>query len=92
MAAVARRPHKSNRIDIRVTDEQKMLFERAAAIKGKSVTQWSVDCLVAVAQPVIDDETMTYLRMREFDDFATLLDEPMPKVAQELLVQKRVWE
>ena len=35
---------------------------------------------------------MTHLRMREFDDFAALLEEPMPKAARELLTQKKVWE
>jgi uncharacterized protein (DUF1778 family) len=92
MATYARRPQKTSRIDMRVTDDQKELIERAAALKGQSVTQWSVDCLVENARADIEYETTTRLSEAAFDAFLQELDKPLPKATRRLLSRDRVWE
>lgn len=41
---------KDNRIDLRVTQEQKELLERAAAIKGISLSAYTLSHLIPIAE------------------------------------------
>lgn len=90
MATIARNI-KDSRFDMRMTREQRSEVERAAAIKGKSLTQWALDNLLESARRDIEEETTTYLSREVFDKFAAALEEPMPEATRRLLDRKPVW-
>lgn len=83
---------KSARLDMRMTSDQRAEIERAAAIKGMSLTQWALQNLLASARRDIQEEATTILSMRAFDAFRQALDSGMPDEASALLDQKPVWE
>ena len=83
---------KTSRLDMRMSDEQRSEIERAASIKGMSLTQWALQNLLAAARRDIQEETVTRLSMSAFDQFKSALDAGMPPEAVALLDQKPVWE
>lgn len=83
---------KTSRLDMRMSDEQRLEIERAASIKGMSLTQWALQNLLAAARRDIQEETVTRLSMSAFDQFKAALDAGMPPEATALLDQKPVWE
>lgn len=83
---------KSSRIDIRLTDFQKSLYERAAAVKGQTMTQWASAHLDACANRDIADASRTALSAEAFDEFCSILDAPMPRETVELLNRKPIWQ
>jgi uncharacterized protein (DUF1778 family) len=74
-----RRPVRSKRLEIRATPDQKKLFERAAQIRGTSVTDFAVSKLQEAAREIIQ-ETESF-RLREEDRkvfFHALANPPEP--------------
>lgn len=90
MGTIARNV-KDSRFDMRMTREQRSEVERAAAIKGKTLTQWALDNLLESARRDIEEEATTCLSREAFDRFAKMLDRPMPEEARRLVEQKPVW-
>jgi uncharacterized protein (DUF1778 family) len=79
MSQTTRRPVRSERLEIRATPAQKMLFERAAQIRGTSVTDFAVNKLQEAAREIIQ-ETESF-RLREEDRkvfFQALTNPPEP--------------
>ncbi|MGH9689240.1 MAG: DUF1778 domain-containing protein [Candidatus Acidiferrales bacterium] len=59
-AKIARRPLKADRLEARVTPEQKRLIARAAALRGSSVTEFIVaSAQQAAAETIKDFEVLT---------------------------------
>ncbi|MCI8425536.1 MAG: DUF1778 domain-containing protein [Adlercreutzia sp.] len=77
---------------MRMTSAQRDEVERAAALRGKTLTQWALDHLLEAARYDIEQETTTRLSAADFDRFAAALEEPMPAAAQRLAASKAVWE
>ena len=74
---------KSERLEMRLTREQKDLIERAARIKGLNVTSFAVPTVLGAAQEVVGHQSMTLLSDRDFKKFLKLLDadeQPAPKL------------
>jgi uncharacterized protein (DUF1778 family) len=74
-----RLPVRSKRLEIRATPDQKKLFERAAQIRGPSVTDFAVSKLQDAAREIIQ-ETESF-RLREEDRkvfFHALTNPPEP--------------
>lgn len=74
---------KSERLEMRLTREQKDLIERAARIKGLDVTSFAVPTVVEAAQEVVVRQSVTLLSARDFQKFLQILDaheEPAPKL------------
>jgi uncharacterized protein (DUF1778 family) len=72
-------PVRSKRLEIRATPEQKRLFERAAQIRGTSVTDFAVNKLLEAATEIVQ-ETQS-IRLHEQDRkafFDALLNPPAP--------------
>lgn len=92
MATASSANQKSCRFDMRMTPSQREEIELAAAVKGKTLTQWSLDNLLASARRDLEEETTTRLSIRAFDEFARALDDGTPAAAVELLGKKPVWE
>ena len=70
------RPTKSERLELRLTSEQKSEIERAAAISGRSVTDFSVPLLVDEAAEVVRQERELRMSQNAWDAFNKILDEP----------------
>ena len=67
---------KDSRIDLRVTKEQKALLEKAASIKGVSLSAYTLLHLLPLAQQDIEDCERLSLSNRDRDLFLTALENP----------------
>lgn len=83
---------KQQRMDVRLTQRQRVNYERAAALRGQTLTQWATSHLDESARRDIYESSSTVLSPEAFDVFCKMLDEPLPKGAQELLSRKPAWE
>ncbi|KJC63335.1 DUF1778 domain-containing protein [Agreia bicolorata] len=72
---------KSERLELRLTADQKQNIEQAAAISGRSVTEFSVPLLVEEAGEVIRQERQLRMSKQAWDSFNAILDEPAKSVA-----------
>jgi uncharacterized protein (DUF1778 family) len=86
-------PLKDARVEFRVTAEQKRAIEEAAAIEGRTVTDFSATTLVEHAQDVIQRVRQLRLDAERFDAFAALMDQPARSVdgLRELMARKTVF-
>lgn len=82
---------RSSRLAVRMTPEQRSTIDRAATLKGATITQWAMDHLMEDARRDIDDETTIRLSARAFDEFRDALERPMPSRLRELLDKDPQW-
>lgn len=92
MPVAAEKEEKNSRMDLRLTHSQRSVYEKAASLKGQTLTQWSVAHLDEVARYDIEQARLTVLSDNEFELFCHALDESMPKAAQDLLARDEIWE
>lgn len=90
-AAAAPKAEKSSRMDIRLTSPQRLKYEKAAAIKGQTLTQWASGHLDRCAERDIAEASTTLLSAEAFDAFCAILDAPMPEATADLLARKPIW-
>ena len=85
---------KSDRLELRLTREQKIEIEQAAALTGRSVTDFSVPLLVKEAGEVIRVERDLRMSKKSWDAFNEILDRPARPVSglAELLKRPSVFE
>ncbi len=69
-------PPKDSRIDLRVTSDQKALLERAASLKGVSLSAYTLLNLLPIAQADINDQETLTLSNRDRDLFLSALETP----------------
>jgi len=69
-------PLRDRRIELRVTSAQKAAIEEAAALQGRSVTDFSAETLVARADEVIQRDRQLRVDAIRFDAFIEVLDRP----------------
>lgn len=67
---------KDSRIDLRVTQEQKELLERAAALKGVSLSAYTLFHLVPIARQEIDVHERLVLSNRDRELFMSVMENP----------------
>lgn len=67
---------KDARLEFRVTSEQKEAIEEAAAIEGRTVTDFSASALVERAHAVIEQERRLRVDAVRFDAFLEVMDRP----------------
>ena len=65
---------KSERLEMRVSQEHKDLIERAAAITGQPVTAFAISNLVERAEEILDRHQQTILSSRDQELFMEILD------------------
>lgn len=84
---------KDARVEFRVTAEQKRVIEEAAAIEGRSVTDFSATTLVERAEGVIQRERRLHVDAVRFDAFIELMDQPPRTIdgLRELMARKSVF-
>lgn len=82
---------KKCRMDLRLTTPQRLSYEKAAALKGQTLSQWSTTKLDEAARRDIEEASTTMLAADAFDSFCAMLDGPMPKATRELLSREEIW-
>ena len=79
---IARRPRKEERLEARVTPDQKRFIEYAAALRGTSVTEFVVASAQAAATSTIRDFDILRLRDQAREVFIkAVLNPPVPNDA-----------
>lgn len=86
-------PLKDKRIELRATGAQKDAIEAAAAIEGRSVTDFSLAVLTERAEEIIQRDHELRVSAEAFDRFAEALDRPAQSVAglRELLARPTIF-
>jgi uncharacterized protein (DUF1778 family) len=67
---------KDSRLDLRVTSSQKELLERAAAIRGVSVSAYTLLHLLPIAKQEVDTQERLVLSQRDRDLFMSVMENP----------------
>ena len=79
---IARRSQKQERLEARVTREQKLIIERAARIRGTSVTDFVLASAEQAAAETIKNSEVLTLRDKARQTFIdALLQPPAPNAA-----------
>jgi uncharacterized protein (DUF1778 family) len=74
-------PLKSERLDLRLTPDQKRAIEQAATISGRSVTDFSVSLLVEEAGEVIRQDRELHMSDDAWVAFNEVLDRPAKTIS-----------
>jgi len=84
----------SDRLELRLTRDQKSEIEQAAALSGRSVTDFSVPLLVREAAEIIRVERDLHMSKRSWDAFNEILDRPAQPISglADLLKRPSVFE
>lgn len=70
------------RLEARISTAQKQMFKKAAALEGRTLTDFVVDCVMQEARRVIHDHDVIRLSERDQRIFVeTLLNPPAPNKA-----------
>jgi uncharacterized protein (DUF1778 family) len=69
---------KDSRLDLRVTQEQKELLELAAAIKGISLSAYTLSYLIPIAEQEVNSHERLILSNRDRDLFLSVMKNPPP--------------
>lgn len=69
---------RGERLETRVTAEQKRLIERAAALQGRSVTDFVLTSVQDAARRAIEEHQRLDLSVRDSDAFVDALLDPRP--------------
>lgn len=69
---------RGERLETRVTADQKRLIEHAAALQGRSVTDFVLSSLQDAARRAIDEYQRLELSVRDSQTFVQALIEPQP--------------
>lgn len=85
------RSRRTCRIDLRMSEEERAQFERAAQLKGQTLTGWSLAHLLEDSRRDIEEATSIALEDDAFDEFLEALERPMPKALKALLAQEPQW-
>lgn len=80
---------KSDRLELRLTSEQKSEIEQAAALSGRTVTDFSVTVLTREAEEVIRLQRELHLSKKSWDAFNEILDRPAQPVSGLIDLLKR---
>lgn len=69
---------KSERLEARITAEQKTLIERAAALQGRSLTDFVLTSVQDAARRAIEEHNLLTLSVRDSEAFVDALLNPRP--------------
>ncbi len=84
----------SQTINLRASPEQKALMDRAAAVLGKSRTEFMLESARAAAENALLDRRLFLLDEAQYAEFADALDTPVapPDDLRRLLATPPPWE
>ncbi len=89
--AILENETKSMRFDLRIEPSRKSTYERAAAINGQTVSQWTLANLDAAAERDIAASRTLHLTDEAFAQICDMLDKPMPEELRELIGREPQW-
>ncbi len=94
MNAPAGKPNADKHIQIRVQSKVRALIDRAAAVAGKSRSEFMIECAQAEAISVLLDQRYVELEGQDWDKLMAILARPpMPNAALKTLIRSRApWE
>lgn len=70
------------RLEARISPDQKTLFKKAAALEGRTLTDFVIDCVVQEARRVVQENETLKLSQRDRQLFVeALLNPPAPNQA-----------
>lgn len=69
---------KGQRLEARVSAEQKALLQRAANLQGRTLTEFLVSSAQAEAERVVEQHDVIVLSLRDSQHFAALVLDPPP--------------
>ena len=82
MANIAPKPNsgrtRAERLEARVTAEQKSLIERAAALQGRTLTDFVLTSVQDAARRAIEEHHQLALSVRDSEAFVDALMNPQP--------------
>lgn len=67
---------KSERVEARLSAEERAQIERAARFEGRSLSAFMVEAAVERADQVLADQSVTVVPAEYFDELVAALDEP----------------
>lgn len=80
---------KTQRLEARITQEQKELFQRAAEIQGRTLTDFVISSLINAANQVIQENEIMILSKRDQEVFVeALLNPPEPSAKLKAAAQR----
>lgn len=91
MPVVEERKEKLSRMDMRLSRAQRMQYEKAAELRGLTLTKWASGHLDECAARDIAEASTTCLAGEDFETCCEMLNEPMPDATKELLARKLIW-
>ena len=80
---------KDERLAVRVTARQKQTIERAAAVLGRNVTEFSIQALTERAEEVLTDRHSFGVSQKAWDEFTACLDAPARPVVELVALLRR---
>lgn len=83
---------KTCRMDVRLTQPQRMSYEHAASLTGQSLSQWTTRNLDECARRDIEEATRTRLSREAFEQFCEMLEAPLPQETADLLSRETIWK
>jgi uncharacterized protein (DUF1778 family) len=72
---------KNERIELRLTEDQKRTIEQAATISGRSVTDFSVPLLIEGASEVIRQDRELHMSTEAWESFNEILNRPASSIS-----------
>lgn len=78
VARSARARVRAERLEARLTAEQKSLVERAAALQGRTVTDFVLSSVQEAARRAIEEHSQIALSVRDSEAFVDALLNPKP--------------
>ena len=89
-----KRGTRNQAINIRASQHQRDLIDRAAQVLGKSRSDFMIETASREAEAVLLDQALFQLDEAAYDQFMALLDDPPPPSPElrRLLAHKAPWE
>ena len=75
-AAVRAAKVKTERLNIRATEDEKALVEQAAQARHMTASQFVLQSALRSAEEILADQTRFVLPQDKWDEFTTMLDRP----------------
>ena len=80
---------RSERLEARVSPDQKLFFQRAAALKGISFTEFVIDSVHAAAVRAVEEHDVLKLSLEDKQKFVdVLMNPPAPNEALRLAAER----
>jgi uncharacterized protein (DUF1778 family) len=80
---------KNQRLEARITKEQKEIFQRAAEIQGRTLTDFVISSLINAAKQIIQENEMMILGRQDQEVFVeALLNPPEPSAKLKAAAQR----